>query len=170
MLSPAELERHDSTVDARRDGFLAGRFVLRGLASELTGTPPADLDLTALCPDCGGPHGRPVLGGSGLHLSLTHGSGVVVAAAWTAPVGIDVEGDAGPERLAAIERLTGRASVQHWSRVEAVLKADGRGLRVDPSRVTVSGDTGWIDDSTQRYGLSEVDLAPGVRVSVAIAE
>lgn len=171
VLSPAERGRYDDTSPARRDAFLAGRMVLRGLAGQLTGTAPAELDLEAVCPDCGGPHGRPVLRESALQLSLSHGAGVVVAAAvWDAQLGIDIEApEVEPARLEAIAELTGRASVAHWSSVEAVLKADGRGLRVDPARVTVEGRQGWVDDDVRRYDLSEVDLAPGVRVTVAVA-
>lgn len=171
MLSAAERDRHDETVEANRDGFLAGRLVLRGLAAQLLSVSPIDVPLVATCPDCGGPHGRPEILGSSLRVSLSHGAGVVVAAAvWGSAVGVDVESAVvSPERVLAIGELAGRASVQHWTRVEAVVKADGRGLRVDPSRVTVEGDRGWIDGSAERYELSEVDLAPGVRVSVAVA-
>jgi 4'-phosphopantetheinyl transferase len=172
MLSPAETGRYETAADALH--FLAGRLVLRGLVGDLLGTTPDAVALVARCPDCGGPHGRPELPDSPLHVSLSHGAGVVVAAAsWDGPIGIDIESpDVPPERLAAIEALTGEASVLRWARVEAVLKADGRGLRVDPSRVSFDlvGTEARIDDSATRYGLSEVDLAPGLRVSVAIAE
>lgn len=150
-------------------------MILRGLAGELTGTAPADLDLVAVCPDCGGPHGRPVVVGSPLQVSLTHGAGVVVAAAsWDAAIGIDLEPPTdSPAVLGAIGAMTGTASVAHWSRVEAVLKADGRGLRVDPSRVTIGTVEGRlegrVDDTAARYDVSDVELAPGIRVSVAVA-
>ncbi len=51
-------------------------------------------------------------------------------------VGIDAESVSDPRRSAAAMRgiiLPGRASsLREWTRVEAVLKADGRGLRVAP--------------------------------------
>ncbi len=171
ILSPAERERHDGSVAARRDGFLAGRMLLRTLAGELTATAPANVDLVAVCPDCGGPHGRPVIPGSELRLSLSHGGGLVVAAAsWGAAVGVDLEPlQVSPERLAAIRDLTGEASVLHWTRVEAVLKADGRGLRVDPARVTLEGARGWVDDSPAHYEVTEVELGSGLRASIAVA-
>ena len=66
------------------------------------------------------------------------------------------------------------SSLREWTRVEAVLKADGRGLRVDPAAVTVTGratargaaavdglaasaSTGW-----------DVPGPPGIIVSVAV--
>ena len=67
MISPAELERFESTPGDRRDSFLAGRLVLRRLAAELTGVEAAEVALSATCPDCGGAHGRPVLVDSDLH-------------------------------------------------------------------------------------------------------
>ena len=169
VLSPVERGRYEATVRAP-DSYLAGRMLLRTLAGELTATARPAVRLEATCPDCGGPHGQPVIVGSDLRLSLSHGDGVVVAAAaWGSAVGVDTESmDASAERLAAIERLMGEASVQHWMRVEAVLKADGRGLRVDPAEVTIAGDEGWVRDSARRYEVRDVDLAEGVRVSVAV--
>ena len=169
VLSPVERERCDATVSAP-DSYLAGRMLLRTLAGELTATASDAVRLEATCPDCGGPHGQPVLAGSDLRLSLSHGDGVVVAAAaWGSAVGVDTESMSAPaERLAAIGRLTGEASVEHWIRVEAVLKADGRGLRVDPAEVTIAGAEGWVRDSARRYEVRDIDLAEDVRVSVAV--
>jgi 4'-phosphopantetheinyl transferase len=168
LLSRVERERYEAATSAP-DSYLAGRMLLRTLAGELTATPPAAVPLMASCPDCGGPHGQPAIVGSGLRLSLSHGEGVVVAAAsWGSAVGVDTESwEASAERLAAIEKLTGQASVQHWMRVEAVLKADGRGLRVDPADVTIAGVEGRVRDSERRYEVRDVELE-GVRVSVAV--
>jgi len=169
-LSDAERRRFDATPAARQSTFLAGRVLLRGLVAELTGTAAADVQLTAVCPNCGGPHGRPVAPGTGLHLSLTHGLDAVVAAASDRPVGIDLESAIAPAPvLADIGSLTGHASLLSWTRTEAILKADGRGLRVDPAHVVIDGSRGWVDDAPARYDLSEVELAAGVRVSVAVA-
>jgi 4'-phosphopantetheinyl transferase len=171
MLSLAERHRYETTVAHRRDTFLTGRWMLRRLVSQLTGVAPAEVPLTAACPDWGAEHGRPHLPGSRLHLSLTHGANVVVAAAsWDKTVGVDVEPLVQPSgALAAIGALTGDASLRRWTRVEAVLKADGRGLRVDPARVVFEGDIGRVVDAPERYRVSEVDLAPDVRASVAVA-
>jgi 4'-phosphopantetheinyl transferase len=170
-LSPVERERFASTPAATRDSYLAGRLLLRRLAADLTESTPEAVALSAVCPDCGGAHGRPVLADSSLQLSLSRTPLVVVAAAhWGAAVGIDVEDlDQPIARLAAIEAMTGRPSVQAWTRVEAVLKADGRGLRVDPSLVTFDESRATVADRDTQYDLSEVDLAPSLRVSVAVA-
>lgn len=168
VLSPAELRRYDA---APSDTFLLGRLLLRRLASELTGVEPGAVDLVAVCPDCGGPHGRPVIPGSALHLSLSHSPVAVVAAAsWDAPVGVDLEPlEQSAAALSAIRSLAGEASVSRWTRMEAVLKADGRGLRVDPALVSFDGDIATITGSPTRYRVEDVQLAPDVRASVAVA-
>lgn len=169
-----ERERYESTVSDAKQTFLAGRLLLRRLVGELTGQDPGSVDLVAECDDCGGPHGRPAVRGSDLHVSLARRDDVVVAAAWHAPIGIDVESvTPTPQSLAAIATLTGDASIARWTRVEAVLKADGRGLRVDPSAVIltpVGGHLeGWVTDAAPRYMVEEIDLAPDITVSVARA-
>jgi len=166
-LTAAERERYETSP--RPGSFLAGRLLLRDLIAELG----AEGELVAECPDCGGPHGKPTLRGSTQHgstlqLSLSHGAGVVVAAAsWNSPVGVDVEETPSQAALAAIGVVAGEATIERWTRVEAILKADGRGLRVDPRRVTIEGNVGELDAT--RYALSEHTLAPGLRASVAIA-
>ncbi len=174
MISTAEFERFEGTPAHQRDSFLAGRLVLRRLAAELTGLEPAEVPLSATCPDCGGPHGRPVLVDSDLHLSLSHRNDAVVAAAsWGQPVGVDVESPGSTDSLSAIAALTGEASIQRWMRIEAVLKADGRGLRVDPNAVSLEtvGDRlqGSVAGASTRYQLDEVELAPDLIVAVAVA-
>ncbi|MCM3614656.1 hypothetical protein M3672_09435 [Microbacterium enclense] len=80
----------------------------------------------------------------------------------------------------AAARVHGTADAREWARVEAVLKADGRGLRIDPSRVTVnaSGD-GWVarivdpDRRPSGAGRSEwrgwdLDGPAGVVLAVAV--
>jgi 4'-phosphopantetheinyl transferase len=106
------------------------------------------------CPRCGGPHGPVRIQGARAVASVTYAGGRAVVAvcegadaAGVAAVGIDAEPVADERRDAA--GLTGvlgagEASVRSWTRVEAALKADGRGLRVDPASVTVEeGPDGW---------------------------
>ena len=175
MISSQERARYDDSPPVRRETFLAGRLVLRRLAAELTGLAPAEVDLVAVCPDCGGPHGKPVIPGSGLHLSLSHSSDAVVAAAsWDARVGVDLEtGEHSARAIAAIGAITGDPTLASWTRVEATLKADGRGLRVDPRQVTVMPVADHLESSVvdrpDRYRLDDVELAPGILVSVAVA-
>jgi 4'-phosphopantetheinyl transferase len=146
----------------------AGRDALRALAAELVGADPRDVTVRARCATCGGAHGRPVLGGSraldGLHASVAHaGDAVVVAVSVDGPIGIDAE----PRGREAPPGTT----LAEWVRIEAVLKADGRGLRVEPDRVRsaddAQGTVAWIDGEPARYRVAEVALAPDLVVAVA---
>ncbi|MDQ0744229.1 4'-phosphopantetheinyl transferase [Clavibacter sp. B3I6] len=149
----------------------AGRDALRALAAELVGADPADVTVRARCATCGGPHGRPVLGGSraldGLHASVAHaGDAVVVAVSEHGPIGIDAE----PRGREAPPGIT----LAEWVRIEAVLKADGRGLLVDPSLVLFASDaTGmaaWIDGEDERYRVVDVELGSDLVTALAQRE
>jgi 4'-phosphopantetheinyl transferase len=129
--------------------------LLREVVAERTGA-AADLLLVdrAPCPSCGGPHGRPLLrgapGGPPQPYVSVASSGPLVAVAVSAswPVGVDVEsfdgtGFAGfrevalhPDEREHVRGAAARATV--WARKEAVLKAAGVGLLVDPATVVVS--------------------------------
>ncbi len=151
LLTPAEAARFESEREPER--FLAGRMLLRELAAELTGLPLECVTVTAACPDCGREHGQPRI--DGLFVSLSHAGAVTVAAASvTAPVGIDIEPrEVSPERLGAIRDVAGGDDLAHWTRIEAVLKADGRGLRVDPRAVSIDDDHATLDGA--RYALTD---------------
>lgn len=128
--------------------------LLREVVAERTGA-AADRLLVdrAPCPSCGGPHGRPVLRGLPdgplLPFVSVASSGPVVAVAVSAwPVGVDVESLSGtgfsgfrevalhPDEQAHVRGAAARATV--WTRKEAVLKAAGVGLLVDPASVVVT--------------------------------
>ncbi|CAN5277072.1 hypothetical protein BH11ACT3_BH11ACT3_23810 [soil metagenome] len=168
MLSAAESTRWAGLDPRAAASFLSGRSLLRHLAADLLGVDPAAVPLTARCLDCGREHGRPSIVDSALQVSLSHSGDVVVAAAvWGSPIGVDVEAAAGStERLDAIEALTGERSLERWTRVESVLKADGRGLRVDPRDVVMTGDVAHVVGSSTRYRLHELTIS-GVVASVA---
>ncbi len=159
ILPPPEQQRFARTAPPHQLSFLGGRLLLRRLAGELLDVRPEDVVIEAVCADCGGDHGRPALPGTGLDVSLSHAGGfIVAAAAWHCAVGVDVEGaHPAAARLEAIGELTGVASVRHWTRVEAVLKADGRGLRVDPREVEIAGGVGTLQGV--EYSLTDLEHA-----------
>ena len=153
LLSPIESERYRRT---RSDGFLLGRMLLRELITERTG---AAALLSAACDECGEEHGRPV--STGLFVSISHAGELVVVAAAESAVGVDVErvdADVPPEfaRDAAA-----------WTRIEAVLKAAGHGLRRDPGEVVVAGAAASLDGVD--YVLNEVAADPEYVIAVARA-
>lgn len=172
---------HASTGDERRR---RGRRLLREAESSLWGE-TADPVVTARCPRCGGDHGRPVVidRASGLRLpgSVSHAGATTLVAASPAAVGIDAEPLEGhPSRFAAIREVSGRPDVADgvealllWTTIEAVLKADGRGLDIDPRRVSVEGDartsgsSAWVDTGS-RF-LLRGSLIDGLVVTVAVS-
>ncbi len=142
----------------------ARRAVSRALLAELV--PGARF--RSRCPACGGDHGSIHVEGSDAAVSVSYVEGWAVAvAAWghervgLDAVPVDAGGlervlpalvPAGPADLASSARGawadasgSSAAPARAWARVEAVLKADGRGLTVDARRVDVRGDGGtWV--------------------------
>ena len=155
-LSPRELDRLSAEGD--KDAFLQGRLMLRDLAREL-GVPNPIIDAT--CPDCGGAHGAPVVRDSELRVTLSRcAEALVVAGTRGRGIGVDVE-------LAGAD-VAGVGSIARWTSVEAVLKADGRGLRVDPDAVTIDGDVAEISGSVIRYRILTPELDPRLEVRIAV--
>lgn len=151
---------------AERARFLAGRAALLRAAAELG---EAGITVDAACPDCGAAHGRPRALGAArpLFLALAHAGGVAYAVAARAPVGVDAEPLFTPaERRAAVDELApGRGdALRRWTAIEAVLKADGRGLRVPPDAVRVGRLRAELDG--RRYRLRSL-RSDGCLVTIA---
>lgn len=186
LLGRAEQERYRATASAAvAERFVFGRVLLRMLVGELLERPATAVRVAACCPRCGAAHGRPwIEGAEHLSVSIAHCRGAVVVAASSAGVvGVDVEPADGPaERGIAITRIAGapfatggiRAAdpILHWTRIEAALKADGRGLDLDPRLVRIHESRfaaeARIDAS--RFRLAEPHLDPSLRVSVALGD
>jgi 4'-phosphopantetheinyl transferase len=132
---------HPSGGDQLRDrGFL--RAAVENVLSPDASMPRVE----QRCVDCGGDHGQPIVGdGDAVWASLTRAGGVVaVAVSTTGPVGIDLEDplavgraplDAfGADELALVRASSdsARMATRLWTAKEAILKADGRGLRCEP--------------------------------------
>lgn len=139
---------------ADRARFVVGCALLRRVLGARLGMEPSRVPLDRTCPECGEPHGRPRLRRP-IHISVSHAGTRVAVAVGPLPVGVDVERvdpalDLGPLAAAALtdgeraalgrlppgDRAGGFLAL--WTRKEAVLKATGDGLNVDPRRVAVS--------------------------------
>jgi 4'-phosphopantetheinyl transferase len=129
----------------------AAAQLVRAEVARVRGSAPAEVRVTRLCPRCGSTrHGRPSvadhLGHPSLHVSVSRtGSLAVVAVTTAGEVGVDVEEVAAPAFLEDRVGLhpaelatypAGRAAT--WVRKEAVLKALGLGLTVDPAALRMS--------------------------------
>lgn len=149
LLSPAECDRlRRIHSPAEADRYAAAHTLLRLVVGQRTGRSPGALQLTARCRTCGGAHGRPeLIGHPRVQLSLAHaGQRVAVALGHGAGLGVDVEqvsatGFDGFEQVALnpAERAGSPAErARTWVRKEALLKATGRGLTVEPSSVVLT--------------------------------
>jgi 4'-phosphopantetheinyl transferase len=165
----------------------AGHTELRMLVAQLAGVDPAQVLIEARCPDCGGPHGRPVVMGPvaarDVRVSLAYaGTSIIAAASSRAAIGVDAElrapdaADAADDRREAVRTLAPAPHdeadpLRQWTRIEAVLKADGRGLRVDPHAVTfAAGSDGLlatVAGGDRRYAVRDVPLGADLYITVA---
>lgn len=148
-----------------------------GLLADLAG---AEATVTNPCPRCGGPHGPVTLTGVPFVATVSYAAGyAVVALADSArfqAVGVDAAAE--PSAWGAPLDFTGvlpeGAGLRDWVRVEAVVKADRRGLAVDPGRVRIrDGGCRWRARIPGRWDrVRGVDLPgpPGVLVSLALIE
>lgn len=125
-----------------RECYVTGALMVRRLAAAATGLALAEAPVARRCRHCDGAHGPPRI--PGYEVSVSHsGRWVVVACAAGGLVGVDTEvtgrdlTGVAAEFLAPHERCPGDDLVRRWTRKEAVLKATGQGLSVDPSVVVV---------------------------------
>ncbi|WZH35638.1 MAG: hypothetical protein PIR02_12725 [Microbacterium enclense] len=147
-------------------GAASRREVSRALVTELL--PGARL--SSRCVRCGGDHGRPRVSGVEAATSVSYAAGwaVVATLEGSGRVGLD----AVPAGASDLDRVVPGADARTWARVEAVLKADGRGLEIDPARVRVAErqDGTWdgaIDDGPAFDGF-DVEGPDGVVIALAV--
>jgi 4'-phosphopantetheinyl transferase len=177
--------RFRRSEDALR--HLAGRALLRRALAELAGVDAHGLAFST------GPQGRPSLPGCPVSFNLAHaGEQVWVALAHGAEVGIDVEridalpvGELPIDVLAVAERagLDGLASealrsafMRAWVRKEAVLKAIGTGLVLEPSCFVVDipkgTGTDWLrtppPGDTADWAVCDLDAPSGYLAALAL--
>jgi 4'-phosphopantetheinyl transferase len=184
LLDPVERERRSSLRRAEdRARFTVATAVLKLAAGRRLGVPAGGLTVDRTCADCGRPHGRPRLPGTGLVASISHsGDRVAVALTEAAEVGVDVE----QIRPVSVEQLAGHVLGQdeaaatlgeffgYWTRKEAVVKATGDGLRMALAKVVVTRP--GTPPALLRYGertdvvarLADLDAGDGYAAAVAV--
>jgi 4'-phosphopantetheinyl transferase len=183
QLAPALRQRLDELHhDDDRRRMLAARALARAAVVGHVGLrPDSAVEFRQCCPRCGGPHGKPevlVNGRLGPQVSWSHAGNWVVAVAADSAVGVDLEPvdalagrDADATRIAPVER----DRLVRWVRTEAVLKATGHGLNVDPRLVEVSGADRaaelirWSGPGRHpRLGLTDLDISADVVAALAV--
>lgn len=131
------------------------------------------------CPRCGGAHGPVRVDGAPYTAAVTYASSlaiVAVAPSSLGQVGVDAEAEVDQNRdRAGLRGILGpgtKPTLREWTRIEAALKADQRGLRVDPGSVTVTtGPDGWravVPGCSEPIRGWDPAGPPGVVVSVAL--
>jgi phosphopantetheinyl transferase len=179
LLTLAERLRYEATGRREaRDSFLLGRVLVRELAAETLGIDPLDISVEARCERCGGPHGRPVLGGDHpalerMRVSIAHCEGAVVAALATAhDVGINVARTRSLRDRVAAEETSAEAAL-HELRTQAVAKADGRAPSSEQSvrfRTREGATEAWVDGAERYFAVSEPTVHSALLVTLALAQ
>jgi 4'-phosphopantetheinyl transferase len=184
LLAPAERERRLAFLRAEDQArFTVATAVLKLAVARRLGLPADRVSVDRACDDCGRPHGRPRLPGTGLAASISHsGDRVAVALTESVPVGVDVE----QIRPVGVEEVAGHVLAadesaatlpdffRYWTRKEAVVKATGEGLRMALPKVVVTRP----DEPARllRYGdrtdlvasLSDLDADEGYAAAIAV--
>jgi 4'-phosphopantetheinyl transferase len=158
----SEDQAHLHHLRGGQEAARLSRGLLRLVLARYLDVPPAEVDVVRSCPHCERPHGRPRLGRphatemGTIEFSVTHGGDLLVLAfAGGGLVGVDVEPVGAPAdlraelidfTLTAAERVRlldvpaperKRVFIRHWTGKEAILKALGTGLDVEPQAVTL---------------------------------
>lgn len=187
-LDPDARHRLDASSASEARRFLIGRALLVRTVASAFDTVAQRVDVTARCPDCGLAHGRPRarIGDRTVHVSISHTTGAsAVAVSATHPVGVDIERlDAA--RFAGVETVAlsadelqhwrrlpeparTRALAEHWTAKEAVVKALGTGLTLDPAAIVVSPHTGKVVETTgRRFAVDLAEPADGFVAATAL--
>jgi 4'-phosphopantetheinyl transferase len=155
------------------DRSTSGDALLASLVSALA--PWSGTRIARRCPRCGGSdHGAPVPLEAPVVLSVAYAGRLAVGAAALAreaeAVGVDVErGEPGTVLSDLANLLDPPPTLRGWTRIEAALKADGRGLRVPPGDVRIRGERARIPGRDGPIALYDVPAPDGFVVSLAIA-
>ncbi|MFB8892307.1 hypothetical protein [Microbacterium plantarum] len=148
------------------------RMIARELVAQALGCDKKDVRIEREAPRGFGYHTRLVASRDGVEVPLAITTASFRAATVVAvsdpglPLGIDIR-DAHPEpadlaRMRKHSRLFSGADtlelVDHWVHVQAVLEADGRGVRVAPEQVRLDPGRhrGWIPDRNMKYTLVDI--------------
>jgi len=150
--------------------FAAGRALVRLVLAERVGAAPSELVFDTWCELHASHHGKPRLvePAADLDFSLSRAGARLMLAIASAPVGVDLERrgrdvEAGVARIAfadderaELEAAGPDAFLACWTRKEAVLKALGHGLAVDPKSVSVT----FLDGVAPRIRRLPAEFGP----------
>ncbi|MCG6118448.1 MAG: 4'-phosphopantetheinyl transferase superfamily protein [Aquimonas sp.] len=185
---PAELDLLDAVERGRaarfatpqlQRRFIAAHAALRRLLAWASNDDPAALRISADA------QGKPVLGDyPHLHFSLSHCAGRALVALGSAPLGVDIEAFIRRDTALLADQILGpaelcrwhslppeqqvRALTEAWTGKEALLKACGFGLRVDPVTLEL-GQGEHVLPGGGRWFLRPLACVPGHAAALAQA-
>src|ERR1700722_16057106 len=192
-LSPSEqLHASRYRLEQAQVHFSVGRACLRTLLGNLSGPDPLSIAITT------GVHGKPEsqnLNGHRLAFNVAHSKDtIIIALSRNGPVGVDVEYFDRPTdimdvakhnftetEIKSLEAITDPETrhttfYRYWTRKEAVLKADGRGLIASLASFDVSFDSLHQQPIRMRESKEDpgklffvTDLTLGIEAAAAIA-
>ena len=183
LLDPDERRRRAALRrPADQARFTVAAALMRLVAADLTGRPPATIAVDRRCPGCGRAHGKPRLPGTGIDVSVSHSADrVLLAVTRAGPVGVDVERitDANTATLADRVLAPGEPVRRpwdffvYWCRKESAVKATGDGLRVPLSEVVVrpaDAPAGLLSYRGARLtaDMTDLDVGPGYAAAVTV--
>jgi 4'-phosphopantetheinyl transferase len=174
-LDPTDRARGDRFDPVRRRDFLLGRSLIARLVREQWPDVAPWSVGSRVCGRCGERHAGVELTGIAAVGGVAYAQGLVVAAVAASGkasrLGVDVERDTlNPARDGDLARLLGpmrEPALRRWTRVEAVLKADGRGLLVDPADVGMRRSHATVAGDPTRYRLVDAPGPSGFVISLA---
>lgn len=164
LLDDDERTRLTAMSPDRQRAFVTARALLRRVVGAHLGLRPSDVPLSARCDRCGGPHGRVTVVGHDVEVSVSRpGPLVAVAVGSGGRLGVDVEevdrvARAPLVRVLPVEGASDDHVARSWVRREAVLKAVGAGLRLDPGAVLVGDGTARVVTARGDVDLWLVDV------------
>jgi 4'-phosphopantetheinyl transferase len=190
-LTADERSRVDRAAPADRDAVASAVLLVRLAVAEACGVQPDAVRLRRRCPRCGSTgHGAPWAEradhGPVPHVSMSRTADLVVVALAGLLVGVDVErAGSADDALAGVALADGEQPaagpdgvLRTWVRKEAVLKAAGTGLSVDPRTLRVSDASGdplvaatgpAAPPDGARWWLTDLDLGAGHVAALAAA-
>jgi 4'-phosphopantetheinyl transferase len=200
LLNDVERERHERfRMPADKARFVTGRAVTRSVVADVLGIKPEQVVLDSTCPDCGKPHGRPVVVADGPvpTVSISHSGDRIAVAVLTdtGALGVDVEQISdrvgldsliesvlSPAERASFDgadpQRRKHAFFTYWARKEAILKATGKGITVQMSSLTMSAydqpaallDPGKAPVLAHQVRMADLHPGEGYRASVAVID
>ena len=189
-LDEAERKRSERFVsESARATFLTARYALRSLLARYLGADPAGIRLETNA--YGKPRLGPGSGAQGLYFNLSHsGDGLLIAFA-RCELGVDIQCRVHPRTLVGLRAslspreasiLAAQADsataaeqvLDWWSRKEALVKAVGLGLSLDPRQIAVPTSATCLNVAVPVEGhgnwwLSSLSLGADVHAAVAVA-